>query len=282
MHEKHPSYLQRPPWWPCPFVKCKCHQPGFRYQVHYLQHLEQCHRKWYGRAKAHPEILAELQNPRQFRDEGDKPVPWIDALNDRLCALERRAERVTQAVRPAIEEGGDGGGGDDGDDGSDDGGDDDGSGGGGSSRPPVTLHQGQSAGGSTVPAVVPPFTFEDYLESLYDPDSAREGVPAVGFYQNYHTPGAGYEGVLPFGIGPPFGADPSYDAPNLHRQDVSVLGGYHQSLYGTDLARGAMGPPPVPARLQSHRIPLIAPNVTPNGSDAGDGGGDDSTPGQQP
>lgn len=257
MQEKHPSYLQRPPRWSCPFVKCKCHKPGFRYKVHYIEHLDQCHRRWYTRAKAHPEILAELHNPRHRRDqEGDKSVPWIDALNEQLCALESRVERVAQAMEPAIG-GGDGGGG-----------------GVGSSRPPVTLRQGQSAGGSTVPLVVPPLTFDAYLESVYGPNWAHEGVPAIGAHQNYYTPDAGRQGVPSLGA-----ADPSYHAPNLQPQDSSMLGGYHQILYDTYLAREAMGPPTVPARLQSRRSFLVAPNVTPNGSDAGDG--DDLTPGQQ-
>lgn len=97
MQEKHPSYLQRPPRWPCPFVECKCHRPGFRYKVHFLEHLEKCHRKWYSRAKAHPQILMELHNPRQIRDQSDKPLPWGTALDLQLRALERRAQRVAQA-----------------------------------------------------------------------------------------------------------------------------------------------------------------------------------------
>lgn len=44
MKEKHASSLQRPPRWQCPFEECKCHKPGFRYEVHFRDHLEKCHR----------------------------------------------------------------------------------------------------------------------------------------------------------------------------------------------------------------------------------------------
>lgn len=214
--------------------------------MHYIDHLEQCHRQWYGRARAHPEILAELHDPRsQLQDqEGDEPVSWIDALNERLCALEEKAQVVARATGPGII----------------------GEGRGGSSRPPVTLRQTQSGGGSTVPVVVPPLTYGGYLESVYGPDSAREGFPTIGAHQSYYTSGAGHQAV------PPFGADdPSYHAPDLRPSDSSVIGGGgYQSLYGTDLAREAMGPPPMRARLPSRLIPMVAPNVTPNESDAGD------------
>lgn len=52
MKEKHASWLKRPPRWSCPINTCKCHKPGFRYEVHLKDHMEACHRAFMEQERA--------------------------------------------------------------------------------------------------------------------------------------------------------------------------------------------------------------------------------------
>lgn len=281
MQEKHPSHLQRPPRWPCPFVECKCHKPGFRYKVHFLDHLAQCHRKWYQRAKVHPQMLRELHNPRQIRDRRGESIPWITALDFRLRFLERKAQRIALAR-------GRGGGGE---------------GGGievGSSRR-ITISQ-RYLRNNTVPessSSIP--TYQPYYpHGQPGNNTAPEGIFSTPTYQSYYAPGQPgnstisegnfsiptYQPYYPqnavYGGVPSFGADPSDYAPNVQHNlaygSPTTFGPY-PNFYNSALARTGMAPRIRPPTFPSRAMAVRGPNVSPSGS--GSVNGDEGTPGRQ-
>lgn len=96
MREKHASFLKRPPRYQCPFAECKCHRPGFRYEVHLDDHMRRCHTQYMLEDNAGPITGARCCGDYYFkwyeweRHQAEKhsgPPSWAEADRERTERL---------------------------------------------------------------------------------------------------------------------------------------------------------------------------------------------------
>lgn len=97
MKEKHPSFLQKPARWFCPFEECKCHKPGFRYEVHFNEHMNSCHSAFMREDRAPPGAFQKRLRPLYSPDDHVGPGWSSDPEGRSIDDFTRPSSRALQA-----------------------------------------------------------------------------------------------------------------------------------------------------------------------------------------